>query len=46
MGVGGKQWPFANPLPDWRDYKVRDYPEMVKHVEKCKELGLKDPWVR
>ncbi|KAA0194093.1 hypothetical protein HAZT_HAZT008023 [Hyalella azteca] len=32
--------------PDWRSYKVDDYPELVRVRNALASHGLKDPWLR
>ena len=33
-------------IPDWRQYKVEDAPELVTVRNMLAAKGLKDPWLR
>ncbi|KAK2725599.1 NADH dehydrogenase [ubiquinone] 1 beta subcomplex subunit 3-like [Artemia franciscana] len=41
---GGNHGEFK--IPDWRQYKVENAPELVQLQRALASQGLKDPWIR
>ena len=41
-----KDWPFANPPPNYKQYVVRSDPKLHIFERWMAKRGLKDPWLR
>ena len=42
----GLHLPPGTHIPDWRQYKVENSPELLEVQKKLAARGLKDPWLR
>ena len=42
----GMHFPAGTHIPDWRQYRVEDVPQLMEVKKKLAARGLKDPWLR
>lgn len=44
--MGGDHHHHNFKVPDWKQYKVEDAPELMQVKKALERQGLKDPWLR